>query len=160
VFIQGEGWKPGAWSDPDLDNNNNGGGETSRASSRNSSRPSSPSSLLASASPAPVVHVATYDCPLATGSHELDKVGGRAGEGGKKDLWECFPGKNGAVRILRPGFYADFNPDRHKRPYIGGARRQEMLLPIGTPVEVVLQRAEKAHAEHLDLLERKARGVA
>ena len=61
-------------------------------------------------------------------------------------MFECRPGKNGAVRILRPGFYVDHNPKRFHKPYMGDPRRQEMLLPIGTPVATVLDNAAAAGA--------------
>ena len=32
-------------------------------------------------------------------------MGGVAGQGGGADIVECQAGKNGAVKILRPGFY-------------------------------------------------------
>ena len=45
------------------------------------------------------------DCPDAVGVGEWDKVGGLVGTGGQGDPKLLNPGKNGAVRILKPGFF-------------------------------------------------------
>ena len=76
--------------------------------------------------------------------HELDKVGGKVGEGGQRSKVKVNAGRNGCVRIFRPGFYQDFHPNRNLKPYIGHPRRQEVLLPIGKPVNQVLDEAEAA----------------
>ena len=76
--------------------------------------------------------------------HELDKVGGKVGEGGQRSKAVTNAGRNGCIRIYRPSFYEDHHPDRNKKPYIGHPRRQEMLLPIGKPVAQVLDEAEAA----------------
>lgn len=62
---------------------------------------------------------------------------------------QCRPGKHGAVRILRPGFYEDFDPDKDVKAYMGHPKRQEVLLPVGVPVATALQRAEDAHFARL-----------
>ncbi|CAM9256179.1 unnamed protein product [Ascophyllum nodosum] len=43
--------------------------------------------------------------PRARGRDEDDIVGGVCGAGGKAGPWELNPGKNGAVRLQRPGFF-------------------------------------------------------
>ena len=43
--------------------------------------------------------------PRAVGIGEWDFVGGVAGAGGAADPYALNPGKCGAVRIYRPGFY-------------------------------------------------------
>ena len=43
--------------------------------------------------------------PKACGIGEWDYTGGFSGSGGGADIREVHPGKNGAVKILRPGFY-------------------------------------------------------
>ena len=145
VFLQGDEWRPGGWSDPALLQEEKGsGGETSATSFSSSSSSSSGHSGSSSSSTASTA--TSYNLPDATGAHELSFSGGKAGEGGQKDLFECRPGKNGAVRILRPGFYVDHNPKRFQKPYMGDPRRQEMLLPIGTPVATVLDNAAAAGA--------------
>ena len=75
----------------------------------------------------------------------------QVGEGGQADLFEACEGKNGGIRILRPGFYVDHNPNRFHKPYMGDPTKQEMLLPIGTPVATVLARAAEARAAMLAL---------
>ena len=35
------------------------------------------------------------------------QVGGVAGQGGGADIVECQAGKNGAVKIMKPGFYSE-----------------------------------------------------
>lgn len=45
------------------------------------------------------------DCPEAVGVGEWDKVGGLVGTGGLGDSKMLNPGKNGAIRILKPGFF-------------------------------------------------------
>ena len=45
------------------------------------------------------------DIPDAVGVGEWDKVGGFVGEGGIGHPTEVNPGKNGAIRILKPGFF-------------------------------------------------------
>lgn len=46
-----------------------------------------------------------HNPPLACGVGDWDKVGGPAGQGGKGDLNLTFPGNNGAIRLMKPGFY-------------------------------------------------------
>jgi hypothetical protein len=144
VFLQGDAWRPGGWSDPAAGGGGGGGG-VSKATGAAASAASLSSSSSTSSSPG-VARLATYDLPDATGAHELSFAGGKAGEGGQRDPYECRPGKNGAVRILRPGFYVDYNPKQFTKPYMGDPRRQEMLLPIGTPVATVLDNAAAAGA--------------
>jgi hypothetical protein len=43
--------------------------------------------------------------PLACGVGDWDKSGGHVGEGGKCDLTNTQPGKNGCIRIFKTGFY-------------------------------------------------------
>ena len=43
--------------------------------------------------------------PKACGIGEWDYTGGFSGSGGGADIRKVHPGKNGAVKILRPGFY-------------------------------------------------------
>ena len=45
------------------------------------------------------------DPPDAVGIGEWDKVGGIVGTGGAGHPTKLNPGKNGAVRILKPGFF-------------------------------------------------------
>ena len=46
-----------------------------------------------------------HNPPEAVGVGEWDKVGGLAGEGGKGHFNTTNRGKNGAVRIIKPGYY-------------------------------------------------------
>ena len=45
--------------------------------------------------------------PKACGVGDWDFVGGVAGQGGGADIVECQAGKNGAVKIMKPGFYSE-----------------------------------------------------
>jgi len=45
--------------------------------------------------------------PKACGVGEWDYVGGCAGQGGGADIVEVQPGKNGAVKLMKPGFYSE-----------------------------------------------------
>lgn len=92
-----------------------------------------------------------YNLPRATGSHELDLLDGYIGEGGKASLTDWQAGKNGCVRIKRPGFYKDYDPNQFAKDYVGLPRHQEVLLPMGIPVANVLEQAEQAHKERLEL---------
>jgi len=137
VFLQGNGWKPGGFPEPQ------GGpeqeGEEKRedlatekddqegSSFAKTEEEESVSSSGGAWKPTPG---APYLLPDATGLHELDKVGGKVGEGGRKSLKECRPGKHGAVRILRPGFYDDFDPTQNLRPYMNDPRRQVCVCPL------------------------------
>lgn len=46
-----------------------------------------------------------HDPPQACGIGEWDKREGYAGQGGKGDPYVTMAGNNGAVRLLKPGFY-------------------------------------------------------
>ena len=46
-----------------------------------------------------------HNPPQACGIGEWDKMEGYAGQGGRGDPLLSFPGNNGAVRLLKPGFY-------------------------------------------------------
>ena len=39
--------------------------------------------------------------------YDSTQVGGVAGQGGGADIVECQAGKNGAVKIMKPGFYSE-----------------------------------------------------
>ena len=45
--------------------------------------------------------------PKACGVGEWDYVGGCAGQGGSADIVEVQPGKNGAAKLMKPGFYSE-----------------------------------------------------
>lgn len=46
-----------------------------------------------------------HDPPQACGIGDWDKIGGLAGQGGMGDKYNCNPGKSGAIRLIRPGYY-------------------------------------------------------
>jgi hypothetical protein len=46
-----------------------------------------------------------HDPPQACGVGEWDKVEGFAGQGGQGDAYYTFSGNNGAIRLMKPGFY-------------------------------------------------------
>ena len=47
----------------------------------------------------------THQCPKACGVGEWDYTGGFSGQGGGADILDLHPGKHGAIKIIKPGFY-------------------------------------------------------
>jgi hypothetical protein len=170
AFVQGSGWRSGGWGQgpgtgelvesADADNSDADGRLPGGHPRSGSNQVAAVSSAAASASPAVSVSLLSpYDPMDATGMHELDKVGGKVGEGGQGSPFEALPGKHGGVRLLRPGFYKDFDTSRDNKPYMGDPQRQELLLPIGKPIRDVMDEAKAAHEKHQKLMKDYLNGV-
>jgi hypothetical protein len=148
VFLQGDGWKPGGFNGSPVAIRLE---EDKKKGKAPISRPVSPDPYSAMAGEITQKCLPGYNIPRATGLHELDLLDAYVGEGGKANLTDWQPGKNGCVRIKRPGFYKDYDPNQHAKDYVGLPRHQEVLLPMGIPVANVLAQAEDAHKERLEL---------
>ena len=79
-----------------------------------------------------------FEKPLATGLHELDKIGGHVGDGGKGDKFKTEPGRHGGVRVMRPGFYPDNEPPKKYTD----PRSGEVLLKMGVPIAQTMRSVE------------------